>query len=346
MVASSGPAPLVSVCVPTYNDASFLAESLASISDQTYQDLEIVVSDDASTDATPAIVREMSDPRIRYVRNEENLGQFPNMNRCIELARGELVAIYHSDDVYEPTMVAEEVAFLQAHPEAGAVFTLDSWIDGNGNRYGETVLPADLPDGPCFTLDDLLPVLLRRKNCVLRGPTFMGRASVLSEVGDFEATKYDIAGDLDYYLRVAAAHPIGIVRKPLMRYRQDVTQVSRTYNHLRTFEEHYFAVIDRCLEQEGAGVHLDARSRIEYEFHRCDDRVTRAANHVILHEPAAALDLVRQPFPWATFRSGVTRRKVRVVLMRLLIKLGLRVHAARPLAHLVSRTEYGTWRRP
>ena len=332
---------LVSVCVPSYNDGTFLPETLASIAAQTYSEVEIIVCDDASTDETAQVVEAAADPRIRYECNSTRLGLFPNMNRCIELARGEFVAIYHSDDVYEPTIVEEEVAFLEQHPEAGAVFTLDSWIDQYGHQYGETTLPQELPDRPCLTMRDLLPVLLRYKNCILRCPSFMARSSVLAEVGDFASSGLGVAADLDYYMRLLERHPIGIIRKPLLRYRHDRSQESSMYDHLRTVEEHFFTVIDTTLALDS--VVVDERSLTEYDFHLADDRVTRAANHLILGDTDAARELVRAPFPWKTFSNGITRRKVRVVLMRTALRCALALRATRPVGRLLLRTEYHSW---
>src|SRR5512134_2925323 len=97
--------PLVSVCVPTYNDGPFLRQCLQSLAAQTYPNLEILVGDDASSDDTPAIVAGASAASKRpicYERNTVNLGQFDNVNALIARARGTYIAVYHSDDVYTP----------------------------------------------------------------------------------------------------------------------------------------------------------------------------------------------------------------------------------------------------
>src|SRR5262249_12339954 len=120
--------PLVSVLVPSFNGARYLREALDSILAQTYRSLEVILLDDASTDDTPAIAREYL-PRITYVRQPANLGIYDNVNQGIARARGELVATYHADDVYLPDMVASQVAYLEAHPGVGAVFTSDIFVD-------------------------------------------------------------------------------------------------------------------------------------------------------------------------------------------------------------------------
>src|SRR5436309_516341 len=98
---------LVSVIVPVYNGARYLRECLDSLLHQTYAEFEIIVADDASTDDTPAIIASYGD-RVRSLRQAVNVGIYANANAGIELARGEFVAIYHADDVYDPRIVELE----------------------------------------------------------------------------------------------------------------------------------------------------------------------------------------------------------------------------------------------
>lgn len=333
--------PLVSVCVPTYNDGPFVLASLVSILNQTYTNLEILVGDDASTDNTPEIIRSLQDPRLHYQRNSTNLGQFENVNRLIRCARGEYIAIYHSDDIYEPQIVEKEVDFLETHPEAGAVFALDRWIDQNGRVLGQTRLPRGVRTNTCLGLADVMPLLLRYKNRLLRGPTFMGRVEVFRRVGLFNPSDFDIAGDLEMWLRILTMFKVAILDEPLMRYRIGATQVSSRYNHLRTGEEHFFPVMDRYLSMEGLAGVIDPVSLTEYAFHRCDDETFRAANLVIRGDGAGAWELLKRPYPWRTLLNGFRRRKIRVLLLRALMRWGLAWGAVRPLAQLLVWTEYG-----
>src|SRR5437870_9918513 len=102
----------ISVCVPTYNRAPLLRECLASLVRQTYRDIEIIVSDNCSTDDTPAVMAECTDPRLRYYRNDTNIGPYPNLNRCLELAKGDYVCILHDDDVYAADFLQREAEML------------------------------------------------------------------------------------------------------------------------------------------------------------------------------------------------------------------------------------------
>ncbi|MBZ0302425.1 MAG: glycosyltransferase [Anaerolineae bacterium] len=332
--------PLVSICVPTYNDGHFLALSLDSIVHQTYSNIEILVGDDASNDDTAEIVRSFDDPRIRYWRNEKNLGQFPNVNSLIQRARGCYVAVYHSDDQYEPDIVKQEVTFLEAHPQIGAVFALDTRIDAEGQILGITQLPEEVQADTCLTLGDLIPPLLRHKNRILRGPTFMGRSELFQKVGWF-SDDYDIAGDFEMWLRILTAYPIAVLGEHLMRYRRGATQVSTGYNRLRTFEEHYFTIMDQYLTNEGAADQINQHDLDEYAFHRLDDQTFRAANWIIRGDIDQAQILLGQPYRWRTLLRGRQRRKLRVLTLRMLMKIGLALGANRPLTQLLIRTEYG-----
>lgn len=333
--------PLVSVCMPAYNVARVARDALMSVLAQTYPRLEVIVVDDASTDGTPDAVRAIADPRIRCVRNEQNRGGFQTMNHAVSLARGDFIAVYHTDDIYEPTIVEKEVVHLLSHPQVGAVFSLDHYIDESGRIYGGTTLPPEFQTRESLRYEDVFPFLLRRKNILLRCPTFMMRREVLDAIGPFDPETYDIAADVDMWIRILRRFPISILNERLMRYRHGTHQWSHRYKSLRTDEERFFAVMDHYLATDGWRAKLPADTLVEYAFHRCDDATFRAANLIIRGEPQRARDCLRQPFPWRTFLIDVRRRKLRVVLLRALIRAGLAVRAVHTLARILAWTEYG-----
>jgi len=155
--------PLVSIVVPAYNAERFLRASLDSILAQTYPATEILLMDDASTDSTPAIARSYGD-RIIYYRQPRNRGQFANVSEGISRARGKYVAVYHADDIYLREIVAREAAFLEAHPEAGAVFAIVTFMDREGRERGRLVLPPEVRGGGLFDYTSVLNALLCNKN--------------------------------------------------------------------------------------------------------------------------------------------------------------------------------------
>ena len=126
--------PQVSVVVPTYNRARDLIRCLDSLVKQTYQEFEVLVCDDGSTDATPEVMAGWAErePRIRYVRQPRNLGLAGNVRSGIALAKAELVAVLYDGDVYDPRLLEQWVAALCTYPEAAFVFNAYNQLDAQG----------------------------------------------------------------------------------------------------------------------------------------------------------------------------------------------------------------------
>lgn len=336
-----GDGPLVSVFIPAYNAARFLRRTLDSVLRQTYQRLEIVVVDDASTDATVSIARECKDARLSVQCNERNLGQFGTMNRAVELTHGDYVAIYHADDVYESGIVASEIAFLQDNPAAGAVFAQDNIIDEQGRLLAEVSLPAEFRGRPVLTYEDVFPYLLRNKNQLLCCPTFMARRTVLAEAGPFDADRYRIAADLDMWLRILRRHPVGVLEDRLVNYRRSSAQESSRYRNLRTTEEEFFLIMDRYAELDDWWSRIAPADHREYEFHRLDDQTFRAANLIIRGEVTQALALLERGYGWRSAFCRPRRRKARVLLLRTAMRAMVAAGGVPVLSRLLRWIEYG-----
>lgn len=130
--------PLVGVGMPVYNGERYVAEAIESILAQTQTDMELVISDNASTDRTGDICRAFaaSDRRVRYVRSPVNLGALPNFNRAFELARGRYFKWAAHDDVLQPEFLRRCVAALEASPDAALCQTAVEYIDETGVSLG------------------------------------------------------------------------------------------------------------------------------------------------------------------------------------------------------------------
>ena len=126
--------PPLSIGVPVYNGEKHLAAALDSLLDQTYRDLEIVISDNHSTDGTEAICLEYAarDPRIRYDRADRNRGASWNFNRVVELAKGPYFKWASCNDLHAPTYLARCVEALDADPDVVLAFAKGQIIDGSG----------------------------------------------------------------------------------------------------------------------------------------------------------------------------------------------------------------------
>lgn len=106
----------------TYNDGTFISECIDSVINQDYQDFEFIIINDASTDDTDELIKSYSDERIVYVKNDSNKGLVRNLNKGLELAKGEYVARIDSDDKWLDTAkIMSQVDFLEANPDYGLV---------------------------------------------------------------------------------------------------------------------------------------------------------------------------------------------------------------------------------
>lgn len=124
--------PLVSVVIMTYNRPDYLRVAIASALEQTYRNIEVIVSDNRGSERTPEVVTSFDDPRLRYSPNERNLGVMTNVLRGVAASRGEYVAILNDDDRWGPDFLAWVVPFLEADPDLVVSFADHYIIDGDG----------------------------------------------------------------------------------------------------------------------------------------------------------------------------------------------------------------------
>jgi glycosyltransferase involved in cell wall biosynthesis len=132
--------PLVTIAIPTYNRADYyLQQSLASALSQTYQHIEIIVSDNCSTDNTQAFVRSFSDPRLRYFRHDKNIGANNNFNHCLEQAKGDYFLLLQDDDMIDNDFVEVCMTTAAKSKDIGIIRTGTRIIDSEGEVIAEAV---------------------------------------------------------------------------------------------------------------------------------------------------------------------------------------------------------------
>jgi Glycosyl transferase family 2 len=119
--------PAVSVIIPTFNRAEYLQHAIASVLGQGFSDFELIVSDNASTDGTTDAVADFDDPRVRYLRQERNIGMAGNIRAGYEAASGTAVAYLFDDDFWSPTFLAKVAGALLAEPDAVLAFSTH-WV--------------------------------------------------------------------------------------------------------------------------------------------------------------------------------------------------------------------------
>jgi glycosyltransferase involved in cell wall biosynthesis len=323
--------PLVSIVVPVFNGERFLRESLDSILAQTYPRVEVLVMDDASTDSTPEIIASYGD-RVVACRQQINRGIYANANDGIARARGEFIAVYHADDVYDRSIVEREVEFLLRYPCAGAAFCQDIFIDTEGREFGRLELPPELRRGRPLRFPVILNALLTYKNRFLRCPGGMVRASVYREVGTYRSDEFHNNADLEMWLRISRRYPLGILEEHLFRYRWGHENSSRRHRRLRTDQERFFAIMDACLD-EGGRASATPEALVAYEAHRAEDRLMRSVNHYILGELSQARSVLAEVRCAQLVRTDRVQRG-RLLALYLGLSLLLRLPRIRTAADL------------
>jgi glycosyltransferase involved in cell wall biosynthesis len=145
-------APRLTIGLPVYNGKNYLAESLEALLGQSYEDFELLISDNASTDNTADICRHYArrDSRIRYIRQPRNIGLNPNHNFVIRQARGELFKMASHDDLYARDLLKRCVDALEAHPQAVIAHCWEAMIDpaGTVTKVLDYSVAADSPQAP------------------------------------------------------------------------------------------------------------------------------------------------------------------------------------------------------
>ena len=130
---------LVSIIMPSYNTASYIAESIQSVIDQTYKEWELIIVDDCSTDNTDEVVKQFSDDsRIRYLKNEKNSGAAVSRNKALKEANGRWIAFLDSDDLWLPEKLEKQIQFME-EKDYHFSYTNYSEIDTKGEKNGVTV---------------------------------------------------------------------------------------------------------------------------------------------------------------------------------------------------------------
>ncbi len=295
--------PEVYICIPTYNAELTLRNTLESVLAQTYKNIKVLVVDNASEDKTLKIaeVFEKKDSRVQVFKSRENTGMFSNCTRCIELAKGDYTAIYHSDDMYEPTMVEEEVEFLERNKLAGAVFTMAVNIDRNGNKRKLYKLPYDLHEKykKLYRFDEVFKAMLKYGS-FLFCPSAMVRTDIYKKyIKVFDEKSFSASADADAWLRILKKYPIGIIDKPLLKYRASVNSFSYRLKIKDTEPHIMFKMFDAYIKDYAKDIINEDDVR-NYEFLILKDNINRAFKFVMLGESRKAFHLLKKLFQFRT----------------------------------------------
>ena len=217
--------PLVSVLFPCYNAAEFQVQSLESILNQTYRNLEIIIIDDGSTDNTVDIVKKYADqdPRIRFYQNPENRKLIFTLNRGIEIASGKYIARMDSDDISFPERIEKLVAVLEDSPEVDFASSGFYIIDTKG-KIIYTSVPKALTGKPLKFVSFFSTPLLH--------PGLLIRSELLKTAGF--SSEYIHCEDYELFSRLVMNGRVARnISKPLIYYRANPASVSNQYEHIQ-----------------------------------------------------------------------------------------------------------------
>lgn len=216
--------PLVSVLINCYNSERYLAAALESVIGQSYQNWEVILWDNQSTDRTAAIAQGYGDGRIRYFRAPGHTPLGSARRQAIEKAWGEFVAILDSDDIWYPEKLRIQMERAAAMPNAGLIFSGYDVITADGTKTGDGRRRAPARSGEVFS------ALLTQEFTVC-WPTVVFRKSALDQAGEFAPLRY--LEDLEIMLRIADRSPFAYCEQRLAAYRIHPNQESMNYLGMR-----------------------------------------------------------------------------------------------------------------
>jgi glycosyltransferase involved in cell wall biosynthesis len=256
-----------------FNAEKTIAKTIASIIGQIYKNIEIIIVDNCSSDASVKIIQEFVDPRIKIIQNDEHLPAAENnWNRCFQYVHGEFMAIFHADDVYLPDMIFRQIAMFEKNPTIGCVFTQGNIINENDDIIGEWKLPPDMTGSDPYIYSQLLNSILENGDFLLC-PSAMIRSDLYKKLSPFRYNQFGSASDLDMWLRAARCAPVAIINEKLMNYRISKTQGTQVLNWGRIHEADFFRVMDSHIAQNQKSNEISPKSMTKYNISRFGDQL-------------------------------------------------------------------------
>jgi len=186
-----GQAPLVSIVLPVYNGEKYLTASLDSVIAQTYQNWELVIINDGSTDDTENLILNYQDKRIKYLPNDSNRGIIFSLNRGLQESGGVYIARLDADDIALPYRIAKQVEFLSENLDYAMCGSYFQTIDSNGRLLKNVAFPANNRDAQSYLL---------LHNCFCHSAIMM-RSNIAKELKYDE--KFQVCEDYDLWYRIS-----------------------------------------------------------------------------------------------------------------------------------------------
>lgn len=231
--------PRVTVLLCAYNAAPFLKPAVESILAQTWRDFEVLIIDDASTDETPQILASYNDPRIRLLRNEQNLGLTPSLNRGLREARGEWIARQDADDLSASDRLERQLAFLDANPSVALVGSQMRAINAAGRQQGVRDVPLS---------SESVHWSLLLANPIIHTAATFRRDIFRDDLSGYDE-RFTSCQDYELWARAAGKHRLCSLPERLVSYRMHAASISAS--RVETSQRLVREVVERLLHERG-----------------------------------------------------------------------------------------------
>lgn len=222
-----------SVIIPLYNKAPYVRKTVESVLRQTFDDYELVIIDNGSNDGSSEIVASFTDPRIRIVRLEENVGVSNARNKGVELSTAPYITFLDADDWWEPTFLEEMRGLIERHQDAG-IYATGYYIVKNSKKR---LAPIGVDEGFIEGEINYCAVYAKTLCMPLTSISVAIPRAVFDESGGFKPL-LKLGEDFDLWIRIVLRHKAVFLNKPLSNYNQDVDVTYRGTHHLRDPKEH------------------------------------------------------------------------------------------------------------
>lgn len=279
--------PNVSVVIPSYNHGKFIQECIQSVLNQTYQDFEIVITDDGSSDNTVSKIQEFSDSRIKLFKFPVNMGASIAANHCILNSNGKYIAMLNSDDVWLSNKLTMQVDYLEKNSNIAAVFGKAHLIDSYNRRLSKFGVYKNVFDVENKTRHEWLRFFFLTGNCLCH-PCSLIRRDAYFDVGLLNPTLSGLP-DFDLWVRLCLKYDIHILDQELINFR----------------------MLDEAMNASGDNINNRIRNKFEYK---------QVLNHFLRIKSSEDLNLI---FPEAVIYGTISPEIIPYFLGRIAIQSGI-----------------------
>jgi glycosyltransferase involved in cell wall biosynthesis len=205
----------VTILMAAYNASNYIADSITSVLNQTFQNYELLIINDGSTDNTETVIQSFKDSRIRVIKNEVNRGLIESRNIALKEAKGNFIAILDSDDIAMPDRLEKQLNAFRNNPELAVVGSRALIIDESGNETGENLA--------VFTDIDKIKITLFFENTIIHSSTMI-KTEIFREVNGYQGDT--LIEDYDLFYRISQKYAIKNLEDYLVKYRIHGTNIS------------------------------------------------------------------------------------------------------------------------